>query len=883
MLDHTPFAQPHVTKLKDYQRPTYTIQSIHLTLELEEHNTRVCSKLKIIRQTTTPTPLILDYDRNMRVDLETFQLNNQPIAKENINLHASTGKIEITLPHGETEFTLNTTVYIAPGNNKSYEGLYTSAGSFFTQCEAEGFRRITPFIDRPDVLATYTTILIAPRNTFPVLLGNGNLIHSGPHPQDPSKHIAEYFDPFPKPSYLFAMVAGDLQYIEDTFVTQSGRNVTLRIYVHPKDLGRCDHAMQSLKKSMRWDEEKYGREYDLDIFNIVAVDDFNAGAMENKSLNIFNSKYVLASPESATDTEFQNIESVVAHEYFHNWTGNRVTCRDWFQLTLKEGLTVFRDQEFSADMGSRHVCRITDVQRLRNVQFPEDASPLAHPARPSTYMEISNFYTATVYEKGAEIIRMLHSLVGKEGFRRGTDLYFERHDGQAVTCEDWLAAMSTANPHIDLKQFKRWYTQSGTPRVQVQATFDSSAQTLSLSFKQQGSSSPNVHEFEPLHIPIAVGIVQQDGTPASFLTPDGQRSTQCVLDLRDKTQTFVLQEVLPGSVPSLLRGFSAPIYLDFTNQETTDLIHLFHYDEDVFNKWESSQKLMEQLMCSSLDANIQNEIFCAYQKMLHNTSIDNMMKATFLSFPSVATLIEKTPQANPVEIYHKREKTLQELAKALNSTLKQAMEDTQKTTQTLDAEAIGGRALYNACLRLRQTLNEPELLDTCIHRVQTSPMMTDALAALEVLAKSNHPDACATLEDFYQRWSDNFLVTTNWLGVQARAAHPDGLQRVEKLMQHPAFQAHNPNCLYAVLGGFMGGNILGFHHHEGKSYPFMAGMILKLDTTNPHVSSQLCKAFSNWKKLHPTVGTQIQTQLQHIQSQPNLSTDLAEIVSKSLM
>ncbi|KAA8492797.1 Puromycin-sensitive aminopeptidase [Porphyridium purpureum] len=893
-------AMPAVKLLADYTPPPVMVDNIDMEVQLHETKTVVTSVLTC-RARPGVSVLELDMDSSMVINTGSgISINGAPAA--DVSVSAENSKLCIPIPgdvsSAGASFQVQTKVVVNPEANKALEGLYMSGGNFCTQCEAEGFRKITPFPDRPDVMSTYSTVIIADKEKYPVLLGNGNLVESGACENDTTRHFAKYVDPWPKPCYLFALVAGKLVYLKDFFTTMSGRKVALRIYVRDGDIPKCKHAMESLKRSMTWDEEKYGREYDLDIFNVVAVADFNMGAMENKSLNIFNSKYVLASTETATDADFISIEGIIGHEYFHNWTGNRVTCRDWFQLTLKEGLTVFRDQEFSADMGSRAVTRIGNVMRLRSAQFPQDAGPMAHPTRPESYIEINNFYTATVYQKGAEVIRMLYTILGPDGFRRGTDRYFELFDGQAVTCEDWIRALAEANPDKDLEQFKLWYSQAGTPKVKAVVTEGGAgSNTMTVHFEQTIPPTPGQAEKLPMHIPIAMGVLGPDGKPVAFRvgSADGEPVMETVLDLKAKQQTLVLYDVPSGSVASLLRGFSAPVDLEYVGITTSQLCFIMAHDTDSFNTYEASQQLLTQAILENVKraqagesmVELDEQIVDAMKLNLADSSLDPMLRAYVLSVPSEGTLFEKVELADPIATYRARKFVKEQLASRLESTLRKVMADLEPKLggeYSLDPTAMGNRALFNASLELVATMNAQEDLQLCLRRVENATNMTDALAALSILARKDCEESTVAVSLFYKKWSHDYLVVDKWLRIQATSAGANALDVVKQLVSHPAFDISNPNNVYAVLGGFAMGNPYGWHAAEpkGAAYQFIAEQVVRIDKMNPQVASRIVSCFTRWRKFTEPYQSLMKAQLEFIRSSPGISNDVYEIVEKSL-
>jgi aminopeptidase N len=776
------------------------------------------------------------------------------------------------------QFSLTIVTRIYPQRNTSLEGLYQSSGNFCTQCEAQGFRKITYYQDRPDVMSVFSTNIIADKQKYPVLLSNGNLMDTGELAD--GRHWALWKDPFHKPAYLFALVAGNLLHVEDHYSTQSERDVTLRIYTEPHNIAKCDHAMQSLKRAMQWDEQRFGLEYDLDIYMIVAVDDFNMGAMENKGLNVFNSKLVFASPETATDFDYMSIESVIGHEYFHNWTGNRVTCRDWFQLSLKEGLTVFRDQEFTSDLHSRSVKRIEDVRKLRTLQFAEDASPMAHPIRPASYMEINNFYTMTVYEKGAEVVRMYQTLLGRDGFRKGMDLYFKRHDGQAVTTEDFLAAMADAN-HVDLSQFQRWYDQAGTPVVEASMRYDADEQTCTLSFKQSCPATPESAEKQPYLIPIAVGLLDKNGKDLV-----GNQ----VLRLTEREQSFSFTGIASKPVPSLLRGFSAPVRLQYPYSED-DLIFLMKYDSDSFNRWDAGQRLAMQTLLQLLSdqqqgrgIGLEHEFISAFQTVLNDSSLDYALRAETLSLPSEADIAELAQPANPEAIHQAREFMYSTLAKALRFDLERFYSALQEDgAYRVDSKSIGQRGLKNICLDYLGRINDESIQQQCLLQYRQANNMTDALAALAVLNQIDCPQRQQALDEFEQRWQQDPLVMDKWFALQATSALTNTLERVKALTQHKLFDIRNPNKVRALIGSFAMRNPLHFHAEDGSGYDFLTEHVLQLDAINPQIASRMVRPLMNWRQYEAQRSQLMREHLEQIKAHQGLSPDVYEIVTKSLV
>jgi aminopeptidase N len=759
---------------------------------------------------------------------------------------------------------------------------------FCTQCEAEGFRAITYFPDRPDVLTLFTTTIIADKQRYPVLLANGNLLEQGDLPD--GRHVATWHDPFKKPGYLFALVAGDLVCIEDSFTTCSGREVALRIYVHEQNSGKCGHAMRSLKKAMRWDEEVFGREYDLDIYMIVAVDDFNMGAMENKGLNVFNSAYVLASPETATDEDYRAIEEVIGHEYFHNWSGNRVTCRDWFQLSLKEGLTVFRDQEFSSDMQSRGVKRIEDVRVLRTSQFPEDGGPMAHPVRPDSYMEINNFYTATVYSKGAELVRMQHTILGAERFRRGMDLYFARFDGQAVTVDDFVACMAEAG-EIDLGQFSRWYSQAGTPQLSASGFHDPAARTFTLTVSQSCPATPGQPDKQPLHIPLALGLLGPDGAELP-LTLDGEStgiSTSRILHLRAAEETFCFTGIDSEPVPALLRGFSAPVKLDYPYRHD-QLALLMAHETDPFCRWEAGQRMAVQLILGLVD-DVKNgaelvldDAFAdAFRVTLTSGHQDRAFLAETLTLPTEKYLAELVEVVEPAAIHLARQFVIRTLAARFEDEFMSVRANCLSLSPySPDDGRSGHRRLANLCLSYLLSSCDQSAIDLCNYQYRQSDNMSDAIGALTPLASCDCPERQEDLDDFYERWQKERLVVDKWFSLQAASTLPDVLDELKLLLNHPAFELTNPNRFRSLVAAFSQRNQVRFHDPSGAGYRFLADQLLRLIPVNPQVSARLLSPLTVWRRYEPRRSKLMREQLQRIKDVPDLPRDVFEVVSKSL-
>jgi len=882
--------QPKMIYLKDYQAPEYLIDETHLTFELFDDHSLVHAQLVMRRNPARGAglpPLVLD---GQLLELLSVKLADVDLTSSDYVLTPDSLTVQ---PTSDT-FTLDTSVKIHPETNTALEGLYKSSGMFCTQCEAEGFRKITYYLDRPDVMSTFTTTVIANQQDFPILLSNGNPIEAGP--SDNGRHWITWEDPFKKPAYLFALVAGDLWCIEDTFVTMTERKVTLRIYVEQENIDKCQHAMDSLKKSMRWDEEVYGREYDLDIFMIVAVNDFNMGAMENKGLNIFNSSAVLARAETATDAAHQRVEAIVAHEYFHNWSGNRVTCRDWFQLSLKEGFTVFRDAGFSSDMNSATVKRIQDVAYLRTHQFAEDAGPMAHAVRPDSFIEISNFYTLTVYEKGSEVVGMIHTLLGAEGFRKGSDLYFERHDGQAVTCDDFVKAMEDANG-VDLTQFKRWYSQAGTPRLAVTESYDASANTYSLTFRQSAPTTPGQpgDEKKPFVIPVSLGLLDNTGKeiPLRLQGEATASGSSRVISVTEAEQTFTFVDVAEQPLPSLLRGFSAPVKLSFPYNRD-QLMFLMQHDTDGFNRWDAGQQLSVQVLQELIAQHQKGENLVMDQRLvtalgavLADDSLDQAMVAEMLSLPGEAYLTEISEVADVDAIHAAREFARQQLASSLSDALwkryQANRELSKKTAYVAESEHFARRALQNIALSYLMLTGKPEVLAAAIEQFDNADNMTERLTALAVLVNSPFEDEKAkALAVFAENFKDNALVMDQWFSVQAGSTLPGGLARVKALMQHPAFTLKNPNKVRALIGAFAGQNLINFHAADGSGYRFLADLVIELNGFNPQIASRQLAPLTRWRKYDSARQALMKGELERIRASGQLSPDVYEVVSKSL-
>ena len=875
--------EPRPVRLQDYRPPDWLIETVDLDVSLHPTTTTVRAKLRIKPNAAgTPAPLVLDGEE---LKLRSLALDGKPLAAE--NFVATPDRLTIAqVPNRPFELAIETVV--DPAGNTRLMGLYRAGATYCTQCEAEGFRRITYFLDRPDVMAVYTTRIEADKKEAPVLLSNGNLVSHGDLPGT-SRHFAVWHDPFPKPSYLFALVGGNLGCVEDSFTTMSGRNVKLAIYVEPGKEDRCAYAMDSLKRAMRWDETAFGREYDLDIFMIVAVSAFNMGAMENKGLNVFNDKYVLASPSSATDGDYAGIEAVIAHEYFHNWTGDRITCRDWFQLCLKEGLTVFRDQEFTADQRSRAVERISDVRGLRAHQFIEDAGPLAHPVRPDVYREINNFYTSTVYEKGAEVVRMLRTLLGPATFRKGMDLYFTRHDGQAATVEQFVQCFADASRRDFFPQFMRWYSQAGTPDLKVASHYDARGKTYRLDITQTVPPTPGQPNKEPMVIPLALGLVGKNGGDLPLVL-NGEPLDRGVLELTQPSQSFLFTEVGERPVPSLNRGFSAPIKLALPI-EPEDLRFLAAHDCDPFNRWQAAQTLAMTLLKANVaavragnPARDDDGLMAALGAILNDTKLEPAFIALTLSPPSEADIAREIGgDVDPDAVFTARRK----LRAAIGTRHGAALADTYQRMITPgpyrpDAQSAGRRALKNICLDLLAMTETLAAVARAFAQYQSADNMTDRMAALETLALHDRPERAAALDDFYKRYADDPLVIDKWLALQATIPESATLDRVRALTKHPAFSIANPNRIRALIGSFAQANHTQFNRSDGKGFDFVADFVLVLDPKNPQVAARLMGAFRSWRALEAKRRVHAEAALRRVAAAPSLSRDAHDIVARTL-
>ncbi len=879
-------ASPKTTYLKDYKPPHFLIDTVDLVVVLDESDTRIVSKLQVRKNLDSEAvemplelvgeDLILD---SVRLNGKALQSDRYQVTREMLILPV--------VPQ-ERPFTLEIETRTNPRANTALEGLYLSNGMFCTQCEAQGFRRITYYLDRPDVMSVFTTTLIADKRRFPILLSNGNKVAQGELKHN--RHWVKWEDPFKKPAYLFALVGGRLECVEDTHTTPSGRTIDLKIYVEEHDLDKCDHAMRSLKKAMSWDEQIYGREYDLNLYMIVAVGHFNMGAMENKGLNVFNTKYVLARPDTATDADYEHIEGVIGHEYFHNWTGNRITCRDWFQLSLKEGLTVFRDQEFTADQTSRGVKRINDVNMLRTHQFAEDAGPLAHPVRPEAYIEINNFYTLTVYEKGAEVVRMIHTLVGAKGFRKGTDLYFDRFDGQAVTTDDFVSVMEEAN-QIDLTQFRLWYSQAGTPKLRIDAKYDAASSSLILDIEQDCPSTPGQSEKHPLHIPIRTALLGQSGQELPIrLEGDKVDVSETVLELTERRQQFKFVGVEERPHVSVLRGFSAPVKLQM-DRGLDELGFLLSYDTDLFNRWEAGQQLATHILLDRIQS-IQTtqeaslaytKLIDAFRELLKQDWSDLSYLALLLTLPSERYISEQMKVVDVEAIYAARRQIRKRLAVALKDNFLDFYQNNSRNESELtDAGAVGRRRLKNICLAYLAELDDDFSFELCQRQYSQAHNMTDQIAALGCIVNSHNPEKDDCIDAFYQQWRNEALVVDKWFVLQATSPVSGDLDKILELMGHPAFDLKNPNRVRSLIGAFSQSNLLQFHVDDGKGYEFLADQVIALNTINPQVASRMLGAFTQWRRYNEHRQNIMKAQLKRIISSENMSKDVYEIANKSL-
>ncbi|HWJ17505.1 MAG TPA: aminopeptidase N [Geobacterales bacterium] len=872
---------PRTIYLKDYTPPPFLISKTELDVALSPSQTSVKARLSV-----HPNPKVKGKTHPLTLDGELLQLMRVTIDGQDLpaSRYVLTEKdltIE-TVP--SAPFTLEIETICDPEANKALSGLYRSQGVYCTQCEAEGFRRITYYLDRPDVLSKFRVRIEADRKDAPILLSNGNLIESGE--AGPGRHFAVWEDPFPKPSYLFALVAGKLGMVQDSFTTRSGRKVDLRIYVEPGKDDRCAWAMESLKRSMKWDEERFGLEYDLDTFMIVAVSDFNMGAMENKGLNVFNDALILARPETATDADYESIEAVIAHEYFHNWTGNRVTCRDWFQLCLKEGLTVFRDQEFSADVRSAVVKRIQEVRFLKSAQFPEDAGPLAHPARPSSFIEINNFYTRTVYNKGAELCRMLQTVLGKHGFRRGLDLYFKRHDGQAVTVEDFVSALGDANK-TDLSEFMLWYNQAGTPSLDARLTYSQGTKSARLTLSQSYPPVPEGAKRKPVPIPVRLGLVGGNGEDLP-LKENGKPVPDGVVMLRKKKEVFTFEDVADRPVLSILRDFSAPVKL-YTSASDREMLTLIRSDSDLFNRWQTAQAFalkhiadMAKAIASGSEPRVNPRFVQAAGAVANDDSLEHAYRATFLALPSESDVAQYIGENVDPEAIHIARNTLRS---AFGRSLRTVLEGIYEASAPAepyrpDAESVGKRALRQACLILLAAAKSRSGIAKVKEQARTATNMTEAMGALSILSLVGGEAYDQALQRFYRRWKDEALVMNKWFALQAISPSPDTLKRVQELTAHPQFSLKNPNRVRSVYGAFAHGNQVRFNDAGGEGYELIASAVIDIDGFNPQIASRLVGAFESWRIFEPKRRALALAALKRVLAKKSLSSDVFEIASK---
>jgi aminopeptidase N len=906
----------HATRhLKDYRPYPFTLSTVNLRVELDPEETRVTARTTMRRNPLAENPQAPLELNGEHLELLSVSLEERKLTEDDYTYDGGIVRID-DVPD---QFDLEIETVIAPEANTALEGLYLSSGNYCTQCEAEGFRRITCWPDRPDVLSVFTVTVIGPQDTCPVMLSNGNLIEQGT--LEDGRRFATWNDPFPKPSYLFALVAGDLVRISDSFTTMSGREVALHIYVEERNKAKCDHAMESLKKSMRWDEQVFGREYDLDTYMIVAVDDFNMGAMENKGLNVFNSKYILARPETATDNDYEGIEGVIGHEYFHNWTGNRITCRDWFQLSLKEGLTVFRDQEFSADIGSRAIQRIQDVNVMRSFQFREDSGPMAHPVRPESFVEINNFYTLTVYNKGAEVIRMLHTLLGADGFRKGMDLYFERHDGQAVTCDDFVQAMQDANQDtnqntaaLDLSQFKRWYSQAGTPELTVSQEYNEAAEEYTLTVRQSCPDTPGQKSDtkKPFYMPLAIGLLDSDGNDMELRLKsnvqdqrnnqrNNHRDSSCLI-LEQEIRQFCFTGIEETPVLSLNRNFSAPVKVK-SDLDENDLAFLMAHDADPFNRWDAGQQLGLRYLLAGITAGQQGEevtgveavseipelFHQAFDQLLCDEQTDPAFLTAALTLPSETWISQQLEVIDPKAVFAAR----QSFRWQLSWRHRDVFYENYYTLGTEEpyqysAEEAGRRALRNCCLAYllvpepgEETNGNEEVLKIGVEQYRQADNMTDAAAALAAVVNADRQAGDELLADFYTQWRDDPLVVDKWLTLQAICTLPGTLKRVEELTAHPAFSMKNPNKVRSLIGAFCS-NLHQFHAADGNGYTFLADRIMELDPMNSQIAARLLTPLTMWKRYDGDRQQLMKAALERIAALPGLSRDAGEVVEKSL-
>lgn len=868
-------AQPKAIQLSDYCAPTYEVTDTHLRFELNDGFTIVSSTLTL-KQMGDSNELLLN---GQDLELLSIRLDGRDLDENEYSL----GEESLTLTGLGAAHTLELATRIYPEKNTALEGLYRSGGMYCTQCEAEGFRRITYYPDRPDVMSVFTTEIVADAKQYPVLLSNGNPVSDD---VEDGKHRVVWHDPHKKPAYLFALVAGDLKVREDQFTTCSGRDVTLKIFVEPQNVDKTEYALDALKRSMRWDEEVYGREYDLDIFMIVAVDDFNMGAMENKGLNIFNSSCVLANPATATDAAYQRIEAIVAHEYFHNWSGNRVTCRDWFQLSLKEGFTVFRDACFSADMNSPTVKRIEDASMLRTVQFAEDGGPMAHPVQPDSYIEISNFYTVTIYEKGAEVVGMLHKILGAEGFRKGSDLYFDRHDGQAVTINEFVQAMEDAND-VDLTQFRLWYKQSGTPVVEVLSMYDHAAERLTLNLRQSTPDTPGQSDKKPLWIPVQLGFIAHSGEDMEVIPdqPDFWTEESQVLHFREAEQTFSFSGVTEEPVVSLFRDFSAPVRVNYQHSQSA-LRFMLQHDSDGFNRWDAGQQLMLHWieLAEKGRFKLDRDDIDALRSVLNDETLDPAMVAYLLALPSESYIAESRKEYDPQSIHHAREQVMAALADALENDFRACYDRLNVSAEYQPApEDMARRSLKNLALSYWAKAAS-EGVASAQEQFRDADNMTDQMAALRTLVNhGTQAEARSVLDAFYAQWKHDPLVVNQWLTVQCGSSRLGTAEHIGDMLAHEAFDWRNPNKVRSVIGAFANQALCHFHSDNGEGYRLLADAVIRLNDSNPQIASRLLTPLTRWKRLVPSQSQLMKAELQRIMDHGSLSKDVYEVVSKSLV
>ncbi|WP_274058197.1 aminopeptidase N [Vibrio parahaemolyticus] len=862
---------PQAKYRKDYQAPSHTITDIDLTFDLYDNDTIVTALSKVVQKGES-TILELDGEG---LELRSVKVNGEDWA------HHEVKEASLVLSDLPAEFELEIITKIDPEANTALEGLYKSGGAFCTQCEAEGFRRITYYLDRPDVLAKYTTKVIADKATYPYLLSNGNRIAQGE--AENGRHWVQWQDPHPKPAYLFALVAGDFDVLRDKYTTMSGRNVDLEIFVDKGNLDRAGHAMTSLINSMKWDEERFGLEYDLDIYMIVAVDFFNMGAMENKGLNIFNSKFVLANDQTATDRDYLGIEAVIGHEYFHNWTGNRVTCRDWFQLSLKEGLTVFRDQEFSSDLGSRAVNRIDNVRIIRGPQFAEDASPMSHPIRPDKVIEMNNFYTLTVYEKGSEVIRMNHTLLGEEGFQKGMKLYFERHDGTAATCEDFVSAMEDATG-VDLKQFRLWYSQSGTPTLRVNSEYNAEAKTYALTVEQFTEATQDQAEKQALHIPFDIELYDSKGQIIP-LTINGE-SVHNVLDIKQDKQTFVFENVSEQPVPSLLREFSAPVKLEYDYSDA-ELIFLMKHATNDFARWDASQMLLAKYIRQNVtnvqtgsEVQLSEDLIDAFRGVLLDENLEPAFIAQVFSLPSINEITGWYKQIDVDAVDTVLNSITVSLSAALEDELSATYHTLKQAEYTIDHAAIGKRALRNQCLQFLAHTDKGNTLVKAQYEAANN--MTDTIAAMSAANSAQLECREELMADYSDKWKHDGLVMDKWFALQGTNPAEDALEKVKATMNHEAFSLKNPNRTRSLIGSFLAANPVRFHDKSGSGYQFAGEILRQLNDSNPQVASRMIDPLLKFRKYDEARQAMIRAELEKLKAMDNLAKDLFEKVTKAL-